>query len=176
MNYLKWIGWAVTVLMVYGCRTTGGIVPERLRTTYAPLDNKLSGMVMADSFALSVAEARQLEGALFIDTRNVDEYLTSHLPGAIYLGFNRPDFGVLDGIDPTTPLVVYCTVGYRSERIAADLRDLGFARVYNLYGSLYAWRLAGHPLVDQSGPTDRIHTYNRKWGTYIPDTLGTKTY
>ena len=128
------------------------------------------------SFAISAAAAASMPEAIFLDAREPAEYLVSHLPGAIYLGFRDPDFEALTGLDRSTPLVVYCTVGYRSERVAGKLRERGFNRVYNLYGSLYAWKLVGLPLVDASGPTDRLHTYNRKWGSFIPDTLGTQTY
>lgn len=168
---------ALAVLVLYSCRSSGSyIVPERLKTTYPPLNNKLAGLVSADSLALSAREASRLTGAIFLDAREPEEYLTSHLPGAIFLGYNRPDYGILESLDRDTPLVVYCTVGYRSERIATALRERGFDQVYNLYGSLYAWKLSGLPLVNADGPTDRLHTYNRKWGTFIPDTLGIKVY
>jgi rhodanese-related sulfurtransferase len=111
-----------------------------------------------------------------VDTREAEEYAVSHLPGAVHLGYSDPDFSVLEGVDAARPLVLYCTVGYRSERMASELRQRGFSRVYNLYGSLYAWKLAGLPLRDGNGFTERMHTYNRKWGTYIPDSLGTKVH
>lgn len=144
-------------------------VPGELKTGYAPLDAKLAKMVTVDSLALSPAAARDLPDAVFLDAREAEEYAVSHLPGALHVGYKRPDFSALEGLDPNRPLVVYCTVGYRSERLAADLRERGFGRVYNLYGSLFAWTLAGYPLEDAAGPTDRVHTYNRKWGELLPD-------
>lgn len=177
MHYLRVCCWAFGALLIYGCRAaTDRALPTRLETTHGPLNERLAKMVEADSLALSPLEADRLTGAVFLDARETDEYLTSHLPGAIFLGFNRPDYTALAGLDPTTPLVVYCTVGYRSERIAERLRERGFSKVYNLYGSLYAWRLAGFPLVNAKGNTDDIHTFNRKWGRFIPDTLGNKVY
>ena len=164
---------ALGALCVYGCRASY-TVPDRLKTNYAPLDKKLAGLVNPDSLAISAREAAALPDALYLDAREVDEYLTSHLPGAVFLGFNRPDYDLLASTERDRPLVVYCTVGYRSERIAGQLRRRGFVNVYNLYGSLYAWKLAGFPLVNAQGATENLHTYNRKWGTYIPDSLGTK--
>lgn len=152
-------------------------VPPRLKTGYAPLDDKLSRLVTVDKNALGAREAQALDDPVFLDAREEEEYRVSHLPGALHLGANRMDMDVLRGIDRDRPLVVYCTVGYRSERAAKKLREAGFSRVYNLYGSLYAWKLASFPLEDAAGKTtEKLHTYNRKWGSFIPDTLGEKVY
>ena len=176
MRYLVLSLSALGLLLVYGCRSPSPVVPTRLRTSYAPLDKQLRRMVPVDSFTLSPTEARALPDVVFLDARERPEYETSHLPGARYLGFSMPDTTAVASLSRDTPLVVYCTVGYRSARLAQELRQAGFERVYNLYGSIYAWRLAGLPLVNATGPTSNIHTFNRKWGRFIPDTLGTKVY
>ncbi|CAH1000992.1 Thiosulfate sulfurtransferase GlpE [Neolewinella maritima] len=176
MRYL--ISLSALGLFLFGaCRSTYPETPDRLQTSYPRLNKQLQGLVNVDSFTISPAEATQLPEAVYLDARERVEYDVSHLPDARYIGFGTLDTTTLRSLSSATPLVVYCTVGYRSERIARELRMLGFTDVYNLYGSLYAWRLAGLPLVDAQGmPTDLIHTYNRKWGTFIPDTLGTKVY
>ncbi len=167
---------ALVLFLVYACRLSGQEVPERLRTGYPPLDERLSRMVTADSLSLSPEEVKQLDHPLLLDAREPEEYAVSHLPGARNLGYNDANYAELEGVDHDRPVVVYCTIGYRSERMAEELRSRGFSKVYNLYGSIYAWALAGHPVVNAEGPTDRIHTYNRKWGTYFPDSLLTKVY
>lgn len=167
---------ALVVCLIYACRLSSQEIPPRLRTGYIPLDDRLSRMVTADSLSLSPAEVRQLADPLLLDAREPVEYAVSHLPGARNLGYDDANYDVIEGVDRSRPVVVYCTIGYRSERMAEELRSRGFRRVYNLYGSIYAWALAGYPLVDQSGPTHRIHTYNKKWGTYFPDSLATKVY
>lgn len=152
-------------------------LPERLQTGYAPLDEKLSGMVTADEQALSAEEAFSTDNAVYLDSRELEEYAVSHLPNALFIGYKNMNFDVLNDISKNTPIVVYCTVGYRSERIAKKLRDRGYTEVYNLFGSLYAWKLAGYPIVDADGkPTERIHTYNKKWGSFVPDTIGEKVW
>jgi rhodanese-related sulfurtransferase len=164
------------LLLLSACRLSSQDVPDRLQTSHEPLNQKLNGLVSVDGTTISAPEAAALDSAIFVDTRELAEYRVSHLPGAIHLGYDTPDYDALAGIDAARPLVLYCTVGYRSERMVERLRERGFDQVYNLYGSLYAWRLAGFPLEDQHGPTDRIHTYNRKWGSFIPDSLGQKVY
>lgn len=145
-------------------------VPERLQTSYAPLNEKLAKTIKADEHAISAEEASALSNPLFLDAREVEEYNVSHLPGAERIGYDQPDFALVAEVDKDRPVVVYCTIGYRSERMAKQLRDQGFSKVYNLYGSIYAWSLAGLPLENAQGrPTKSIHTYNKKWGTYFPN-------
>lgn len=152
-------------------------VPQRLQTGYGPLDEKLEKLVTADERAISAKEAKTLEGAVFLDARELEEYAVSHLPGARHLGYDKLDLEVVAGVDKQLPIVVYCTVGYRSERAAKKLRKAGFSRVFNLYGSLYAWKLAGFPLEDVNGaPTNRLHTYNKKWGSFVPESIGEKVW
>lgn len=165
------------IIVLLGCQGRAQQVPDRLRTSYPPLNDRLSRMVTADSTVVSPAEARSLEGAVYLDAREEAEYAVSHLPDARHLGYDDPRYDMVEDLDADTPLVVYCTIGYRSERAAEELRSRGFKEVYNLYGSIYAWRLAGLPIVDGRGqPTDRIHTYNKKWGGYLPDSAAVKVY
>lgn len=164
------------VLIIASCARAQN-VPPRLKTGHVPLDEKLARLVTADQNAISAAEAEALEKAIFLDAREPEEYAVSHLPGALHVGYNYLNVNVLGGFDKFRPVVVYCTVGYRSERAAKELRKAGFTRVYNLYGSLYAWKLAGFPLEDQNGqPTERLHTYSRKWGSFVPDSIGEKVW
>jgi rhodanese-related sulfurtransferase len=152
-------------------------VPVRLQTGYLPLDEKLSKLVTADEQAISAQEAHAMDNALFLDARETAEYEVSHLPGALLLGYDNLDLSVVSDTDKSRPVVVYCTVGYRSERAAQKLRKAGFKKVYNLYGSLYAWKLAGFSLEDASGQTtNRLHTYNKKWGSFVPDDIGEKVW
>ena len=152
-------------------------MPQRLETGYAPLDQKLAQLVSADSVAIGAQEAHALSDAIFLDARETEEYEVSHLPGALHLGYNHLDLGVVKDVDKSRPIIVYCTVGYRSERAAIKLRKAGFSKVYNLYGSLYAWKLAGFPLEDANGEsTDRLHTYNKKWGSFVPESIGEKVH
>ena len=176
MRYFNLVLCALSLLLFHACRLSSQDVPERLKTDYAPLDEELATLVTADSLAISAWEARDLPSAVFLDAREKEEYDVSHLPEAIRIGYDDPDYAALSGVDRAAPLVVYCTVGFRSEKIASALRKRGFSDVHNLYGSIYAWKLAGFPIVDASGPTERLHTYNKKWGSYFPDSLATKVY
>lgn len=105
---------------------------------------------------------------ILLDAREPGEFAVSHIEGAINCGYDRFDRNLLDNLDKSRPVVVYCSIGYRSEKIAQKLRKAGFVEVYNLYGSIFEWVNRGLPVVDGSGePTPRIHTYNRSWGRWV---------
>ncbi|NJC27545.1 rhodanese-like domain-containing protein [Neolewinella antarctica] len=152
-------------------------VPENLLTGYAPLDEKLARTVTVDEYAISAEAAAALSNAKFLDAREHEEFTVSHLPAATWLGYDDVDLSRIADTEKDQPLVVYCTIGYRSERVATKLREAGYTNVYNLYGSLYAWKLAGFALEDARGqPTEKLHTYNRKWSTFAPDSIGEKVW
>ncbi len=170
---------AFLLLAVIGLTNCGNAqdVPPRLLTGHGELDQRLSKLISADEWAINADEASEMADAVFLDAREPEEYTVSHLPDARRLGYDQVDETALAGLPADTPLVVYCTVGYRSEHIAEQLRERGYSKVYNLYGSLYAWKLAGYPLHDSNGePTNELHTYNKKWGRLVPDSIGVKVY
>ena len=120
--------------------------------------------------AIDVDSLRKMPpGSVFLlDAREPGEYAVSHIQGAINSGYDHFDQTLLDSLDKTRPVVVYCSIGYRSEKIAQKLKKAGFTNVSNLYGSIFEWVNRGYPVVDASGrATPRIHTYNKKWGKWV---------
>ena len=65
-------------------------------------------------------------------------------------------------------IVVYCSIGYRSEKIGKKIKNLGFSRVYNLYGGIFEWSNRAYPLIDnQKKKTIKVHGYNQDWGKWL---------
>ena len=115
---------------------------------------------------ISLAEySSQFQGAVIIDVREADEYAVSHLPGAIHV----QNLDVLADIADNNeqPLVLYCSVGYRSASLVQQLQDLGLDNVYNLQGALFAWANNGKPLVNENGSTANVHPYDSYWGKLL---------
>jgi rhodanese-related sulfurtransferase len=102
---------------------------------------------------------------VLVDVRRKEEYLTSHLPGAHHL----PTVEAIQqaGISPDTGLVLYCSVGYRSARLAETLQAEGYRQVMNLEGSIFEWYNQGYPLVANQTPVRRVHPYDRVWGQLL---------
>jgi rhodanese-related sulfurtransferase len=112
--------------------------------------------------------------AVFIDAREKVEFEVSHIPGAIYVGYDDFNIRTLDSIKKDQELVVYCSVGYRSEKIGERLLDAGFQYVTNLYGGIFLWVNEDYEVVDNNGPTTYVHAYNRAWGQWLEK--GEKVY
>ena len=103
-----------------------------------------------------------------LDARAEAEYATSHLPGAQRVGYKDFSPEKVAELDKNQPVLVYCTVGYRSERIGDRLRELGFSQVYNLYGGIFGWVHAGKAVTGPDGqPTEHVHTYNEDWSRWL---------
>jgi len=113
--------------------------------------------------------ARQLAGdpspPLMIDTREPREYAVSHLPGAL----NLTTVNAIEqaGIAKDRPLVVYCTVGYRSADLARELNAAGYGQVANLEGSIIQWHNQGNRLVAQGQSVEKVHPYDNIWGLLL---------
>lgn len=109
-----------------------------------------------------------LEDYLILDAREKEEFAISHIKGAKYIGYNKFDIKSLEGTDKNQPIVVYCSVGYRSEKIGEKLQKAGFTKVYNLYGSIFEWVNNGYEIKDSEGKsTQKVHTYNKKWSKWV---------
>lgn len=134
-------------------------------------DKKLSGLLSFKVPLIGVDElkAKQNEVKIF-DAREKEEYEVSHIPGAVFLGNDHFDEKSLQGISKNTPIVLYCSVGYRSEKIGERLQKLGFKNVKNLYGSIFEWINQGNAVVDKNGKSTRkIHTYDKNWSQWVAE-------
>jgi sodium/bile acid cotransporter 7 len=105
--------------------------------------------------ALKLAEAQQV---VFIDVRDPKEQQVSMLPGAI----TAEEFQSNSEKYTDTVKIAYCTISYRSGKLARKLQANGVI-VYNLQGGMLAWVHAGGKVYDQQGESHRIHVYGRKW-------------
>ena len=134
----------------------------------------LEGLLSHEVPESSVAEVRHSAGALFVDAREREEYEVSHLPNALWAGYDDFSFDRLQGVDKDRPIVVYCSVGYRSERVAEKLISAGFTRVSNLYGGIFEWVNQGCALENEQGATRAVHAYSRAWSKWVK--AGEKVY
>ena len=93
---------------------------------------------------LSFQEAKPLldsrPDAVLLDVREEAEYITGHAVNAVLLPVDElTDETALDAIpELSTPVLVYCRSGYRSNVAAHRLADYGYERIYDI-GSLIGW-------------------------------------
>jgi len=110
------------------------------------------------------------EWPVLIDARSVGEYQVSHLRDAIPASapgeLNRALGGRTDA-----PVVVYCSVGYRSSALAVRLIENGFTDVYNLEGSIFQWANEGRPVYRDGEIVRAVHPFNENWGRLLDRSL-----
>ncbi|GAA4438292.1 rhodanese-like domain-containing protein [Pontibacter saemangeumensis] len=111
---------------------------------------------------------------LLLDTRTPAEYKVSHLNGARFVAYDSFQVSQLADVPKNTPIVVYCAVGYRSERVGEQLQQAGYKNVHNLYGGIFEWVNQGYPVYNDSGKTDKVHAYSKTWGVWLRE--GEKVY
>jgi rhodanese-related sulfurtransferase len=114
---------------------------------------------------------------ILLDTRKKEEFEVSALPGAHWVGYQQFDLEEFEKQwpDKSTPVVVYCSVGVRSEDIGEELMAAGYTQVRNLYGGIFLWKNQDLPVVDSlQQQTQRVHAFDKRWGKLL--TKGEKVY
>jgi len=108
---------------------------------------------------------------LLLDARSPEEYAVSHLRGARRVDPNSDRYPDLDTLAADRPIVVYCSVGYRSAGVAQTLREQDFTSVANLTGSIFRWANEGRPVYRDGQQVAAVHPYDASWGTLLADSL-----
>jgi DMSO/TMAO reductase YedYZ molybdopterin-dependent catalytic subunit len=104
-----------------------------------------------------LAELRGLEHDIqIVDVRSPAETAAGTLPGAREIPLATVSDS-LAGLDPVSPVVMYCSTGDRSAIAASVLQAAGFSDVTDLLGGYTAWEGAGLP-VAVPGSADPIGT------------------
>ena len=122
---------------------------------------------------ISTSELRRLqfnEKVTILDSREKYEYNVSHIPNADHVGYNNFSIEEISKKypDKETPIVVYCTIGIRSEDICAKLIDVGYYNVKNLYGGICEWKNDQYPVIDSTqSETENVHTFSKQWSKWL---------
>lgn len=88
------------------------------------------------------------EHAILIDVRTPEEYAEGHLPGAVNINYNDPNFSEgLDTLNKDLVYEVYCRSGGRSSLSSEIMVKKGFKNVYNLENGITEWKNKGLPVV-----------------------------
>lgn len=108
---------------------------------------------------------------LLLDVRQEAEFRVSHLRGAIRVDPGDGDPALPEGVGKETPIVAYCSVGYRSSALVESLTERGFHSVSNLEGSIFEWANRGFPVVREGREVRQVHPYDARWGVLLADEL-----
>lgn len=103
-----------------------------------------------------------------LDTRTYEEFKVSHIPNAIWVGYENFDLDRVSAIDKTEKIIVYCSIGYRSEKIGEQLIKEGFSWVNNLEGGIFNWSNCGNILQDVNNhSTTSVHGFDQEWSQWL---------
>jgi len=129
---------------------------------------------------ISVGELKRIqsrEDIFLLDTREATEFETSHIPSAIFAGYSTFSSEEITAAieDKSARIVVYCSLGVRSEIIGEKLKKAGFTNVQNLYGGIIEWKNKDFIVVDAQGnETENVHTSSKTWSKWLKK--GNKVY
>eukprot|EP00049_Salpingoeca_infusionum_P015819 m.311271 g.311271 ORF g.311271 m.311271 type:complete len:182 (+) comp15953_c0_seq3:1756-2301(+) len=114
---------------------------------------------------------------IVVDVRKPEEFAVSRIPGAHHVAPKDTDActALLEREQYThgTPVVFYCSLGYRSSQLAQMMQDTmpdapkdDFC---NLEGSIFKWANEGRPLSasDSDAAVDKVHPYAFTWGLFL---------
>jgi molybdopterin/thiamine biosynthesis adenylyltransferase len=112
-----------------------------------PTPRELLNRAKAAITEVTVDEAEgRLDGSVFLDVREPDEYQQGAIPGAVHLPRGQLEFSVEGRLpDKSAPVVVYCAGGTRSAFAAETLGALGYDDVMSMAGGFNRWKDEGKP-------------------------------
>ena len=135
----------------------------------------LNIMLKHDVKEITVPQAAAKSNILFIDAREKNEFNVSHIENAVFVGYEDFKMSRLGTIPKQNEIIVYCSIGKRSEKITEKLVKAGYMNVSNLYGGIFEWVNQGYTLVDINNKnTDKVHAFSRFWGHWLDK--GEKVY
>jgi molybdopterin/thiamine biosynthesis adenylyltransferase/rhodanese-related sulfurtransferase len=113
-----------------------------------PTYRELLQRVKSEIDEVDARGAQALDGAVFVDVRDRDEWEEGHLPGAVHVSRGNLESRI-EGVAPdrTQPVVLYCATGNRSAFAAKTLTELGYENVTSLAGGFTDWRRNGFEVV-----------------------------
>ena len=74
------------------------------------------------------------QGAKLLDVRTPAEYIQGHIPGSLNVPLHNLEDVEFLVDSKENPLYLYCQSGTRSGMAAMELKEMGYANVYNIGG------------------------------------------
>ena len=108
---------------------------------------------------------------MLLDVREEAEVEVSHLLGAVRVNSVREAASLIASAPQHTIIVAYCSVGYRSAELVAQLNKVSTREVYNLKGSLFQWANEQRPVYRGTERVTTVHPFNERWGALLHTSL-----
>ena len=119
---------------------------------------------------ITIKEFKALKNPIILDTRELKEFNVSHIENAYCVGYDKfnPKKIKENYKNFNDTIIVYCSVGIRSEIIGTKLQKMGYKNVYNLYGGIFEWKNKNEEVVDNDQKvTENVHAFSKEWSKYL---------
>ena len=170
-----WKKYFLNQIIVIACMSlSANNLSAQVKSTTFNVTLKL--LLNSNTPVINVADAALAEKYyFFLDARELNEYNISRLQNARWVGDKTFDIKSIKDLAKNKPIIVYCSIGKRSEKVAIALNNAGYTNVKNLYGGIFEWVNAGHKVYNNKHMlTDSVHAYNHFWGQWLSN--GIKVY
>lgn len=108
------------------------------------------------------------EKIYYLDSREQQEYRVSHIKYARQVGNLWFDMRDVYDIPKDAFIVVYCTIGDRSQRVGEKLVNAGYSQVYFLYGGMIEWMNMGNPVyTEKEIQTPQVLLSKKSWESWL---------
>ncbi len=130
---------------------------------------KLTDLIVNETIPNKEIKNINLADYLVLDCREEEEYNISHIPNSIWIGNNNDRlFWSRLPNDNIKPVLIYCSIGYRSAIIGQKIADSLHYEIYNLKYGIFNYNHHKNPLRDSLGkPTKEVHPYSKFWGLFV---------
>ena len=125
---------AAVILLLLNLFPAGGQVPDSLK------------YISLDPYYFHLQYLKE-DSAILIDVRMPFEFKGKIIRDAINIPSSGEMKNLTDTITKDHALFLYCTTDYRSRRVAVELYEQGFRKLYNLEGGLVAWKKEKMPVT-----------------------------
>ncbi|WP_281986770.1 rhodanese-like domain-containing protein [Aquimarina aggregata] len=120
---------------------------------------------------ISVNELKDIKDqVVLLDAREKNEFDVSHIKNAKFVGYDHFKINTItkQNIPKDTKIVVYCSLGVRSEDISEKLKKAGYTNVLNLYGGIFEWKNKDYDVVDsEEKSTEKVHVCSKEWSKWL---------
>jgi rhodanese-related sulfurtransferase len=90
----------------------------------------------------------QIEGAMFLDVREPEEFNTWHVPGSTLIPVGELKQRMAEiSADKGRVITIICHSGVRSATAQTLLQEAGFSRATSIEGGIVAWEKEGLPIM-----------------------------
>ena len=148
LSFFLWIGGSSHLIstdsdssMALGATISSGEIEQAVDDFLTTIPKGYYGVKQADEIQRLVEK----ENAQLIDVREPLEYVSGHILNAINIPL-RDLVKKQDKIASDRPVILYCSVGYRTAIGLEALRLLGYDNVFGYPGSVEGWKAAGKSL------------------------------